>query len=90
MEKRGYLGKDLVFEKPIHRSYSTREAKKNLLSDALKSSKRSTTIKINVKKKNEGDKTVSPPEKVVDVEDKDKKEKIDYEIIITYGKSANK
>ncbi|KAF3637687.1 hypothetical protein FXO37_24760 [Capsicum annuum] len=90
VRKRGYLGRDQVFEKPNHRFYSDREVDKMLLSDDLRDSKRSTTQKRNARKKGEVDKVVSLPKKVADVEVEDRKENTDDNIVIAIGNKCKK
>lgn len=67
VRRKGHTGRDRVFEKPFHRSYSTRGAEIKLLSDALKSSKKTATRKRDEKKNNKVSKIVSPLEKIFDV-----------------------
>ncbi|KAF3628667.1 hypothetical protein FXO37_29284 [Capsicum annuum] len=78
----GYKGTNQVFEKLLMKSYGIKGAEKNLMSDALKANKKATIRKRNTKNEFEKEKTVFHTKEVVKVEDKDKEEDIDDEMII--------
>lgn len=78
----GYKGTNQVFEKLVMKSYGIKGAEKNLMSDALKANKKATTRKRNTKNEFEKEKMVFHSKEVVKVEDKDKEEDIDDEMII--------